>query len=168
MTNLQLVESYVAAWRARDPGRIAAHFAQDGVRRWEIVVPPIIGGPRRFTGPDEIAGPVRALIGALPDLETETRRLAETGDGAMLEWRHTGTHSGTWGKWAPQGEPVEFSGVSVYRIADDKLAEECIYFDPDLLVRRWVPPLGTLMGVGMTMWKQGRATRRARESASAR
>jgi len=55
-------------------------------------------------------------------------------------------------------------GVCVYRTAADKLAEECIYFDPDLMVRNWAPPLGTLMGVGLTMWRGGRATKRARRS----
>lgn len=162
MSKLEPVESYIAAWRERDPEKIAAHFADDGVRRWEFVVPPVIGGPHEFRGPAEIARPIRALIGAIPDLDLAVPRLVESDDGAMLEWVHTGTHTGAWNKWTPQGERVEFAGVSVYRIAGDKIAEERIYLDPDLMVRNWAPPLGTLMGVGMTMWKEGRATKRTR------
>ena len=164
MTTREIVDSYVAAWRERDPERIAAHFAADGVRRWEIVVPPVIGGPREFHGPAEIAGPIRSLLRAIPDLGLEVRRRIETDDGCMLEWLHSGTHAGAWNKWTPQREHVEFSGVSVYRTVGDKLAEECIYFDPDLMVRNWAPPLGTLMGVGLTMWRGGRAIKRGRRS----
>lgn len=162
MTKLELLDSYVAAWRERDPRRIAAHFADDGVRRWQIIVPPVIGGPNRFQGPADIAVPIRGLITAIPDLGLDVPRVAETDDGAMCEWRHHGTHTGTWNRWTPQGELVEFSGVSVYVIAGDRFAEECIYFDPNQLVRDWAVPLGTLARVGMSTLRQSRAIRRAR------
>lgn len=166
MSIREVVDSYVAAWTARDPEAIAGHFADDGVRRWEIVVPPVIGGPRRFQGPEEIAVPIRGLIGAIPDLGLETGRYAEAGDSALLEWRHWGTHTGAWNRWTPQGEAVEFSGVSVYRLAGDRLAEEVIYFDPDLLVREWAVPLGALASVGVGTLRQGRAIRRRRRAAA--
>lgn len=165
MSGREIVEAYVASWRARDPERIAAHFAVDGVRRWEIVVPPVIGGPRHFRGRTEIATPIRGLLGAIPDLGLEALRLAETDDGALLEWRHFGTHTGTWGRWTPQGEAVEFSGVSAYRVAGDEIADECIYFDPDLLVRAWAVPLGALARVGIGTLRAGRGIRRARRAA---
>jgi SnoaL-like polyketide cyclase len=164
MSGREILDSYVEAWKARDPERIAGHFAADGVRRWEIVVPPVIGGPRRFQGRAQIAAPVRALITAIPDLALEAQRFAETEEGGMLEWRHFGTHTGAWNRWTPQGEPVEFSGVSVYRIAGDEIAEECIYFDPDLLVREWAVPLGALASVGIGTLREGRAIRRRRRA----
>ena len=123
-TSREVIESYVTAWRERDPGKIAAHFADDGVRRWEIVVPIPIGGPNRFQGPEEIAGPIRSLLTAIPDLELEIRQLVETDQGGLLEWVHTGTHTGAWNKLAPQGEHVEFSGVAVYEISEGKITEE--------------------------------------------
>jgi hypothetical protein len=57
---------------------------------------------------------------------------------------------------------VEFAGVSIYRVAGDHLPEERISFDPDLLIRDWVPGFGTLANLGMTMWKRGREAKRAR------
>ncbi len=162
MSGRDIIESYVEAWRARDPERIAAHFAEDGVRRWELVVPPVIGGPRHFRGRAEIAEPVRALITAIPDLGLEAVRFAENEDGGMLEWRHTGTHTGAWNRWTPQGEPVEFSGVSVYLIAGNEITDECIYFDPDLLVRQWAVPLGALASVGVGTLRESHAIRRRR------
>jgi steroid delta-isomerase-like uncharacterized protein len=164
-TNREVMESYVAAWRERDPQKIAAHFADEGVRRWEIVVPIPIGGPNRFQGREEIAEPMRSLLTAIPDLELEVRQLVGTDEGGLLEWVHSGTHTGAWNKLAPQGEHVEFSGVAVYTISEGKITEERLYFDPNLLVRDWAIPLDTLMGVGMTMWKQGRATKKARRVA---
>ena len=62
----------------------------------------------------------------------------------------------------PGGERVEFSGVSVYRLVDAHIIQARIYFDPDLLIRNWVPSLTTLGRIGMTTWKQARATKRAR------
>jgi len=162
MTSLQVMESYVEAWRQRDPEAIAAHFTQDGVRRWEFVVPPLLDEPNRREGPAEIVKPIRSLITAIPGLSLEILASAGTDDGGMLEWRHAGTHTGSWDRWTPQAEPVEFTGVSIYRVSGDLLLEERIYFDPDLLIRNWVPGLGTLARLGMTMWKRGRATKRAR------
>ncbi len=52
-------------------------------------------------------------------------------------------------------EPVEEVGEVVEMTLEGEL-------DPDLLIRNWVPGLGTLARLGMTMWKRGRATRRAR------
>jgi hypothetical protein len=43
-----------------------------------------------------------------------------------------------------------------------------MYFDPDMMAREWVPKLGTLMGVGVKMWKKGRVTKKQRSAAPAR
>ena len=72
---------------------------------------------------------------------------------------------GAWNRLTPQGEHIEFSGVAVYKVTDGKIAEERLYFDPNLLIREWAVPLGTLMSVGMTTWKQSRATRKTRKAA---
>ena len=104
MTSLQVMESYVEAWRQRDPEAIAAHFTQDGVRRWEFVVPPLLDEPNRRDGPAEIVKPIRSLITAMPDLTLAIMASAGTDDGGMLEWRHAGTHTGSWDRWAPQSE----------------------------------------------------------------
>ena len=51
MTRTQVVEAYGEAWRGRDPGAIASHFAPEGVRRWEFVVPPVLDQPNSRQGP---------------------------------------------------------------------------------------------------------------------
>jgi steroid delta-isomerase-like uncharacterized protein len=141
-TKVEILTSYGEAWNTHDPEKVAGHFAADGVREWELVMSPLIGGSTRFAGPSEIASGVKAFMDAVPDLTVDIRTVAETDDGAMMEWMVTGTHTGAWGGWTGQGEKVEFPGVSVYRIAGDKLMEERMYFDPDLMAKNWSPPKG--------------------------
>lgn len=156
MTHTEVVESYVAAWRDRDPEAIAAHFAPDGIRRWEFVVPPLLDQPTSRQTPMDIVKPIRGLLTAIPELTLDVLQWVESDTGGICEWRHAGTHTGTWDRWTPQGEWVEFFGVSTYRISDDRIAEECIYFDPDTLIRNWVVPLGTLTSIGIGMLRQRR------------
>jgi steroid delta-isomerase-like uncharacterized protein len=140
MSNAEVVRSYAEAWNAHDARSVAGHFTRDGVRHWQVVVNPLIGGPTRFEGPEEIAAGVKAFMDALPDLVVSAETVVETGDGAVLEWRVRGKHTGAWGGWSGQGEEVDLPGVSVYRIDGDKIAEERMYFDPDMMARNWTPP----------------------------
>jgi steroid delta-isomerase-like uncharacterized protein len=141
-TKAEVLMSYAEAWNAHDPDRVADHFADEGVREWELVMSPLIGGPTRFAGHKDIATGVKAFMDAVPDLKVELRTVAETDDGAMLEWVVKGTHTGAWGDWTGQGEAVVLPGVSVYRIDGDKLTEERMYYDPDMMAMNWTPPRG--------------------------
>jgi predicted ester cyclase len=168
MPNEDIVRSYLDAWDAHDPERVAGHFAEHGVRHWQVVLPPMIGGPTRFQGRSEIAAGVKAFMDAVPDMRVEAENVVETDWGAIAEWRVLATHTGSWGGWSGQGEAVDLPGVSFYRINDGAIDEERMHFDPDMMAREWVPKLGTLMGVGVKMWKQGRATRRERKAIPSR
>ncbi len=165
MPHDDLIRSYLEAWNSHDPERVAGYFAKDGVRHWEVVLPPMIGGPTRFRGHSEIAAGVKAFMDAVPDMRVEIDDLIETDSGAVLEWRVLATHTGAWGDWRGQGENVDLPGVSIYRIADDAIVEERMHFDPDMMARNWAPGLGALMSVGLKMWKRGRATKRERAAA---
>ena len=76
----------------------------------------------------------------VPDLRVELGVYAETDEGAVFEWTCVGTHTGAWGDWPGQGELLELPGVSIVRIADGKIFEERMYFDPDMMARNWRPP----------------------------
>jgi steroid delta-isomerase-like uncharacterized protein len=141
-TAREVVDSYFAAWNAGDPRAVAEHFADGGVRHWRVVNNPAIHTPERFEGTDQIADGVRVFMEAVPDLKVEPGVYAETDDGAIFEWTCRGHHSGAWGDWEGQGEDLELPGVSVVRLADGHIVEERMYFDPDMMVRNWVPPQG--------------------------
>jgi hypothetical protein len=94
MTSREVIESYLAAWRERDPEKIAEHFADDGVRRWEIVVPIPIGGPNRFEGRREIVNQIpthcdsRSRPGGSPTRRYRRRRAHRVGPHGGLEQAH--------------------------------------------------------------------------------
>ena len=140
MSNQDLIRSYIEAWNSHDPEAVAGYFAEDGVRHWQVVLPPMIGGPTRFQGRAEIASGVKAFMDAVPDMRVELDNVVETDFGAILEWRVRATHTGSWDDWGGQGEDVDLPGVSFYRIVDGAIAEERMHFDPDMMARNWRPP----------------------------
>lgn len=167
MSHHETMTSYAEAWNAHDADRVAEHFSEGGIRHWMAVNSPMIGGPTRFWGREEIREVVQAFIDALPDLTVEFEVLADTDWGGVAEWRVRGTHTGAWGRWAGQGEDVDLPGMSVYRISDGGIDEERMYFDPDMMARNWAVPMGALMGMGVQTFKQSRAARKALATASA-
>lgn len=168
MSNEEVMSSYVEAWNAHDPVRVAGHFAADGVREWHVVQPPMIEGPTRFQGRADIAAGVTAFMTAVPDMTVEIHTLVETEWGGIGEWTVRATHTGAWDGWSGQGEQIELPGVSIFHIVDGALTEERMFFDPDMMARNWVPPLRTMMAVGTKLWKQGRAIKKARKAALGR
>jgi ketosteroid isomerase-like protein len=136
----EIADSYFAAWNAHDPDAVAAHFSPDGVRHWRVVNNPAIHSPERFEGPEAIAGGVKGFMDMIPDLRVTPGVSAETEDGIISEWTCRGAHTGAWGDWQGQGEAVELPGVSIMRIADGRILEERMYFDPDMMARNWRPP----------------------------
>ncbi|MBJ7455361.1 MAG: nuclear transport factor 2 family protein [Thermoleophilia bacterium] len=136
----EIVDSYRAAWNAHDPDACAEHFTPDGVRRWMVVNNPAVHSPDRFEGREDIAEGIRAFMENTPDLRVELGAYAEGEDGAIFEWTVLGTHTGAWGDWQGQGEELELPGVSVLRVVDGRIAEEKMFFDPDMMARNWRPP----------------------------
>jgi len=45
------------------------------------------------------------------------------GDRVMVQWTFNGTHQGEFNGLPPTGKPVSYSGINIFRIADDKIAE---------------------------------------------
>lgn len=136
MTALQVLEAYGAAWNRRDAEACGALFTDDGVREW--MVKPVTG-TARFAGREAVTAGIGAFMTIVPDITVEMGRMWEIPGGAVLEWRVVGTHGADWDVWTAQGEPVEFPGVSVYRIKDGRIAEERMYWDTGLMTAAWRP-----------------------------
>jgi predicted ester cyclase len=45
------------------------------------------------------------------------------GDLVAARWTASGTHRGRWGTVEPTGNPVEFSGVNIFRVERGKVVE---------------------------------------------
>ena len=110
------------ALQRRDAAGMAECYAEDAV----VDFVPI--GPVR--GSDEIREFFEGLFAAVPDLETTYEIVAADDDTVVVEWRNRGTFSG-----APfqgvdaTGRDVEFRGVDVMKIKDDRIAHNTAYYD---------------------------------------
>ena len=136
MTLTGIVARYVDAWNDHDPDACGECFAPDGVRVWQIQAPPHIRGDPfpRFVGREAITERIRALIASLPDLSVEVTALSEGSDERVwIEWRLTGTHTTDPGAAPARGEPVDFVGVSIFRIDAGLIGEERAYWDTMLM-----------------------------------
>ena len=60
---------------------------------------------------------------AFPDLTVSDYSTVAQGDIVAVRWSARGTSTGSFLMLPPTGEEVEYSGVSMYRIEDDKIAE---------------------------------------------
>ena len=131
-----VVARYIDAWNDHDPAACGACFAPEGVREWRVLAPPHIGGAPfpRFVGREAIASRIAEFMSSLPDLELEVSALSEGSDARVwTEWRMRGTHALDLGPWAARGEPVDFHGVSIFRIGGEGISEEIAYWDTLLM-----------------------------------
>ena len=131
-----VVARYFDAWNDRDPDACGDCFAPDGVREWRILAPPHIRGEPfpRFRGPGEIAGRIGAFMESVHDLRLDVTSLSEGSDARVwTEWRLRGTHSLDLGDWAARGEPIDFVGVSIFRVGEEGILQEIAYWDTMLM-----------------------------------
>jgi steroid delta-isomerase-like uncharacterized protein len=131
-----IVARYFDAWNDHDAAACAACFATDGVREWRVLAPPHIGGRPYpfFHGRPAIGERIEQFIASVPDLEIDVGALSEGSDDRVwTEWRLRGTHSIDLGPWPARGEPVDFAGVSIFRIDAGGIAKETAYWDTMLM-----------------------------------
>jgi predicted ester cyclase len=60
---------------------------------------------------------------AFPDVVSTIEDLIAEGDKLVARWRSRATHQGEYMGIAPTGNEVEFTGISVYRIEEGKIAQ---------------------------------------------
>jgi len=94
----------------------------------------------RYLGPNfaingRVVDPIRSrqrfssLFTAFPDFHrTKVDAIAE-GDRVVARYTVTGTHQGEFMGVPATGKKVSFSWITIYRIADGKIAEEWLLFD---------------------------------------
>jgi len=61
---------------------------------------------------------------AFPDIQWTIEDVVAEGDKVAIRWTLTGTHKGELLGIPPTGKHVTMSGISIYRIAEGKIAEE--------------------------------------------
>jgi steroid delta-isomerase-like uncharacterized protein len=81
-------------------------------------------------GPDAFEAYVRDLRTAFPDFTITVESVLEDAEMVMTEWTGTGTHEGAFNGLPPTGRTFEHRGMSKFVIADGKVQEERMYYDP--------------------------------------
>ncbi|MEJ7764572.1 MAG: ester cyclase [Acidimicrobiales bacterium] len=69
------------------------------------------------------------LVGAFTDLAFDLHDVMEAGDRVIARWSMRGTHGGEFAGVAPTGREIALAGISIYRLADGKIAEAWSSYD---------------------------------------
>jgi steroid delta-isomerase-like uncharacterized protein len=121
----EIMRSYLEAWNAHDPGAVRKHFAED-VRYYDASTDKVQEGRE-----EAMKNIVKSFLNAAPDCVWERKGepvLAE--DAFAFEWTFRGTNTGDWADGTKAtGRPFEFRGLSIFRIADGKIAYQGDYYD---------------------------------------
>ena len=88
--------------------------------------PVIPGSPLDFDGYKQAA--LMHLV-AFPDFRVTTENIIAEGDKVAIRWTVNGTHLGELMGIPPTERPVKFTGVTIYRFADDKIIESWWSYD---------------------------------------
>ncbi|MEX1993249.1 MAG: SgcJ/EcaC family oxidoreductase [Steroidobacteraceae bacterium] len=110
----QFAEQHAEAWSSEDPGRVATHFAEDGVL--------IINGGAPSVGRAAITESARSFMTAYPDMVVTLDRLERLGDRFRFHWNFVGTNSGP----DVTGRQVRISGYEEWTIGADGLITQSL------------------------------------------
>ncbi|MFB6298475.1 MAG: ester cyclase [Salinirussus sp.] len=113
-TNKELVRGYLDAFNDRDRDAFAEYLAEDVVEH---------GIHRELRGIDEILEFLQQHFEIFPDYAGTTEAMIAEGDTVAVRYTVSGTHTGEYRDIKPTGHTVEWSGLAVYRIEDDEIAE---------------------------------------------
>ena len=89
----------------------------------------IPGMPAPVHGPAEFGQLVLTYRTAFPDVHLTVEDAFGAGDRVVVRWVSRGTHLGPMMGIPPTGRPIEVMGISIFRIAEHKVAEEWEGFD---------------------------------------
>lgn len=120
--NKDLVRSYLNAFNDRDRDAMAELLADDVVEH---------GIHEELEGVDEILEFLDRHFEAFPDYSGTSEAIVAEDDLVTVRYTVSGTHSGEYRDVQPTGTSVEWTGIAMYRVADDRIAE--IWLEEDRL-----------------------------------
>lgn len=100
--------------------------AVDNFLHQDAVIHSLLGDYHGIKAMKEV---VQAWLKGFPDLRVDNDIIISENDLVSIQWRAQGTHQGEFKGKKPTGKPVTYSGVTVYRIKDNKIIEYWAYLD---------------------------------------
>jgi hypothetical protein len=82
---------------------------------------------------------VARLLAAFPDLVVTIEGQMADGDQVITRWTLEGTHRGEWREISPTGRRVRMMGITIFRLAGDRIVESWETADELGLLQQIVP-----------------------------
>ncbi len=80
-------------------------------------------------GREDLEDRIREVRSGFPDFHITVDDMLVSDEVVMMEWTMTGTHEGEYRGIPPTDREMTVSGMSKFRITDNKVQEEWMYFD---------------------------------------
>lgn len=92
----------------------------------ELMLPTTVGhqeGGPDLVGPADFHGLYATFVGAIPDLKVKILHSVGDDRSACIHWEASGTHQGNFAGIAGSGATVQFRGMTLMIVKDDKIIE---------------------------------------------
>jgi predicted ester cyclase len=89
-----------------------------------------------FARPEGVERFVSQFLVSFPDLQHTVEGMIAEGDQVAVRFSARGTHSGQWLNFAPTGKSIQYTGVTLARIQDDKIVEHQTWWDKAALIEQ--------------------------------
>ena len=117
----KVAESYALdIWDKKDLSAVERYFHAD------CLIHSSLGA---FQGKEAMRQVVEAWLKAFPDLVVIHDAVICENDRVVIQWKAKGTHQGDFKGHSPSKNRVAYTGVTVYRIQNEKIVEYWAYLD---------------------------------------
>ena len=89
-----------------------------------------------FANPEGVKKFVSQFLLSFPDLQHTIEAMIEEGDQVAVRFSARGTHSGPWMRFSPTGISIQYTGLTLARIAGDKIIEHHTWWDKAALLEQ--------------------------------
>jgi predicted ester cyclase len=89
-----------------------------------------------FARPEGVTRFVNQFLQSFPDLQHTVEQMIEEGDEVAVRFSASGTHRGQWMEFAPTGRRIRYTGVTLARLAGDKIIEHSTWWDKASLMEQ--------------------------------
>lgn len=87
-------------------------------------------------GREALKGFIHEFHSAFPDFHIAVDDWISSDEIVMKEWTMTGTHEGEFNDIPPTGREIESTGMAKILIADGKVQEDRLYYNPQVMVEQ--------------------------------
>lgn len=117
----QIAENYAQrVWNDKDWTAIDEFVCR------ECVIHSLLGD---FYGPESMKKVVQAWLSGFPDLVVNNTEVVAENDIVVIHWYARGSHQGEFKEIPATGRRISYSGVTIYRVQQNKIVEYWAYLD---------------------------------------